>query len=179
MVEIAGLPKNLMEVIQMSSRVLRNALLSTALFGCLALPVANAATSTGTFFVRATVEPACEVDASTTDMNFNIIDLVNGNTATSTLAYRCTSGVAPDAALAYDFMTNGGTGVLNYTLYQDTTGPTGTVWDDTSTQTLPPGTGFNSVDTVTVYGEVTSAQATADGVENGIYVDEVTVTLTF
>ena len=118
----------------MSSRVLRNALLSTALLGCLA------------------------------------------NTATSTLAYRCTSGTAPEAALTYDFMTNGGTGVLNYTLYQDTTG---TVWDDTSTQTLPTATGFNSVDTVTVYGEVTSAEATADGVENGVYVDEVTVTLTF
>jgi spore coat protein U-like protein len=160
----------------MSSRVLRNALLSTALLGCLALPAANAATATGTFFVRALVEPACEVDASTTDMNFNTIDLVNGNTATSTLAYRCTSGATPEAALSYDFMTNGGTGVLNYTLYQDNTG---TVWDDSSTQTLPSATGFNSVDTVTVYGEVTSAEATADGVENGVYVDEVTVTLTF
>ncbi len=159
----------------MSSRVLRNALLSTAVAGLLSVPAAMAATATGGFQVLAEVQAQCEVDSSTTNMDFGVLSLTADNTATSTLAYRCTTGTTPDAALDWDVMTGAG-GSLDYALFQDTSG---TAWDTTSTQTLPAATGYNTADTVTVYGLVTAAQASADGVGVGSYVDNVTVTLTF
>ena len=63
----------------MSSRVLRNALLSSALVGFMSIPAANAAQVTDTFQVTATVEAECEVSA--TDLLFGTIDLQNGNSS--------------------------------------------------------------------------------------------------
>jgi spore coat protein U-like protein len=167
-----------MEVLQMSSFRLRLALLSAAVGALYAGPAAMAATTTGGFQVFAQVEAQCEVDSSTTDMDFGIVDVTAGATATSTLAYRCTTGTQPSAALDYDVMTSGAGGTLAYTLYQDS-GLT-TVWNSTATRALPAATGFASADTVTVWGEITTAQAQADGVSvGGDYVDDVTVTLTF
>lgn len=161
----------------MSSRVLRNALFSSALVGFFAVPSAMAATATGGFQVFAQVQAQCEVDSSTTDMDFGVVDVTAGATATSSLAYRCTTGTQPIAALDYDFMTGTG-GTLSYSLYQDA-GLT-TIWNTTTTQTLPAATGFASADTVDVHGEITTAQAQAAGVGVGAdYVDNVTVTLTF
>ncbi len=162
----------------MSSRVLRNALFSTALVGFCAVPTAMAATATGGFQVFAQIQAQCEVDSSTTNMDFGVVDVTIGDTATSQLAYRCTTGTQPIASLDYDFMTSSGGGTLAYTLYQDA-GLT-TVWNTTTTQTLPAATGFASADTVDVHGEITTAQAQAAGVSVGAdYVDNVTVTLTF
>ena len=161
----------------MKSHALRNGLLATALVGLSAAPAAMAATATGGFQVFAEVQAQCEVDASTTDMNFGVVDVTAGATATSTLSYRCTTGTTPIAALDYDVMTGTG-GTLGYTLYQDA--GLNTVWNSTTPQTLPAATGFASADDVTVYGEITTAQAQADGVGVGAdYVDDVTVTLTF
>ena len=138
-------------------------------------PAVMAATATGTFQVTAEVQAQCEVDTSTTDMDFGVVDVSTDNDAVSTLAYRCTTGTQPDAGLAYSQMSGTG-GNLAYTLYQDS-GRT-QVWDDTSTLTLPAASGFGTVDSVTVYGRVTAANASAAGVGND-YTDTVTVTLTF
>ena len=159
----------------MSSRVLRNALLSSALVGVLSIPAANAAQVTDTFQVTATVEAECEVSA--TDLNFGVIDLQTDNDSTTTVSYRCTAGTVATIGLTYGTMTNGAAGTLEYDLFQNATG---TPWDDASnTQTMPAATGFNRTETATVYGTVTSAQAQADGVEVGNYSDTVTVTLEF
>lgn len=141
----------------------------------LSASAAMAATSTGTFQVTAEVQAQCEVDTSTTDMDFGVIDVSTDNDATSTLAFRCTTGTQPVAGLAYTQMSGTG-GNLAYTLYQDS-GRT-QVWDDTSTLTLGPASGFGTVDNVTVYGRVTALNASAAGVGND-YSDTVTVTLTF
>ena len=162
----------------MSSRRLRLALLSTAVAALCAVPAAMAATATGGFQVFAQVQAQCEVDSSTTDMDFGTVDVTAGATATSTLAYRCTTGTQPIAALDYDVMTSGGGGTLAYTLYQDSS--RSTVWNSATPRTLPAATGFASADTVTVWGEITTGQAQAAGVSVGAdYVDDVTVTLTF
>lgn len=146
-------------------------------FLCLgAAPAAMAATATGTFQVTAEVQAQCEVDTSTTDMDFGVIDVTTVNNATSTLAYRCTSGTAPDAALTYTQMTGTG-GSLPYTLYQDSSRTV--VWAaGADSQTLPAATGYATADTVTVYGQVTAADAGSAGV-GADYADTVTVTLTF
>jgi spore coat protein U-like protein len=136
---------------------------------------ALAATVTGTFQVTAEVQAQCEVDTTTTDMDFGIIDVSANTDATSTLAYRCTAGTQPIAALGYSQMTGTG-GNLAYTLYQDS--GYGQVWNDTNTVTLDPASGFGTVDSVTVYGRVTALNASAAGVGND-YTDTVTVTLTF
>ncbi|UCC14120.1 MAG: spore coat protein U domain-containing protein [Gammaproteobacteria bacterium] len=148
---------------------------TATLTGILVIPAAMAATATGTFQVTAEVQAQCEVDTSTTDMDFGVIDVSADNDATSSLAYRCTAGTQPDAALTYSQMSGTG-GNLAYTLYQDA--PGGVVWSDTSTQTLPAATGFGTADTVTVYGRVTALNASIAGVGND-YSDTVTVTLTF
>ncbi|KPK61072.1 MAG: hypothetical protein AMJ59_03715 [Gammaproteobacteria bacterium SG8_31] len=143
---------------------------------CLAVaPAAMAATATGTFQVTAEVQAQCEVDTSTTDMDFGVIDVTTDNDATSSLAYRCTTGTQPVAGLTYSQMSGTG-GNLAYTLYQDA--PGGQVWDNTNTRTLPAATGFGTADTVTVYGRITALNAGAAGVGND-YTDTVTVTLTF
>ena len=141
----------------------------------LAGPAALAATATGTFQVTAEVQAQCEVDTSTTDMDFGVIDVSTDTDATSTLAYRCTAGTQPDAALAYSDMTGTG-GNLAYTLYSDLARTQ--VWNDTNTVTLDPVSGFGTADSVTVYGRVTALNASAAGVGND-YTDTVTVTLTF
>lgn len=159
----------------MSSRVLRNALLSSALVGFLSVPAAHAAQVTDTFQVTATVEAECEVSA--TDLDFGTIDLQTDNNSTTTVSYRCTAGTVPTIGLTYAAMTNGGTGTLAYGLFQNNTG---TPWDDaTNTQVMPAASGFNNLESATVYGTVTSAQAQANGVEVGNYTDTVTVTLEF
>jgi spore coat protein U-like protein len=89
----------------------------------------------------------------------------------------CTAGTVATIGLTYAAMTNGGTGTLAYGLFQNNTG---TPWDDaTNTQVMAAATGFNNLETATVYGTVTSAQAQANGVEVGNYTDTVTVTLEF
>jgi spore coat protein U-like protein len=159
----------------MSTRVLRKALLSSALVGVFSIPAANAAQVTDTFQVTATVEAECEVSA--TDLNFGTIDLQTDNDSTTTVSYRCTAGTVATIGLTYGTMSNGGTGTLAYGLFQN---DTGTPWDDSAnTQVMPAATGFNNLETATVYGTVTSAQAQADGVEVGNYSDTVTVTLEF
>ena len=136
---------------------------------------ALAATVTGTFQVTAEVQAQCEVDTTTTDMDFGIIDVSANTDATSTLAYRCTAGTQPTAALGYSQMTGTG-GNLAYTLYSDLARTQ--VWNDTNTVTLDPASGFGTADSVTVYGRVTALNASAAGVGND-YTDTVTVTLTF
>jgi spore coat protein U-like protein len=136
---------------------------------------ALAATATGTFQVTAEVQAQCEVDTSTTDMDFGVIDVSADNDATSSLAFRCTAGTQPVAGLDYDQMTGTG-GNLTYTLYSDS-GRT-QIWNTTNTVTLLPATGFGTADSVTVHGRVTALDAAAAGVGND-YTDTVTVTLTF
>ena len=158
----------------MSSRVLRNALLSSALVGVLSIPAAHAAQVTDTFQVTATVEAECEVSA--TDLDFGTIDLQTDNNSTTTVSYRCTAGTVATIGLTYAAMTNGSGGTLAYGLFQNNTG---TPWDDTNTQVMPAANGVHHLETATVYGTVTSAQAQANGVEVGNYTDTVTVTLEF
>ena len=77
------------------------------LLTCL-LTSSAALAATGTFQVTAEVQAQCEVDTATTDMDFGIIDVSANNDATSTLAFRCTAGTQPTAALAYTQMTGTG-----------------------------------------------------------------------
>lgn len=159
-----------------SVELIRAARIGAVTVVCLAAaPAVTAATATGTFQVTAEVQAQCEVDTSTTDMDFGVIDVSTDNDAVSTLAYRCTTGTQPDAGLAYSQMSGTG-GNLTYTLYQDS-GRT-QVWDENNELTLPAASGFGTVDSVTVYGRVTAANASAAGVGND-YTDTVTVTLTF
>lgn len=162
-------------------------LLASAVAAALVAPGANAATSTTTFSVGATVSDSCSVTAG--DLSFGTIDpLVNVTTAsdaTSTIDVTCANGTAYDVGLdaggstgattAARAMTGGtGTDLLNYSLYSDS-GRT-TNWGDVVDTDTVAGTGSGTAQTLTVYGRIPTGQNTAP---TGSYSDTITVTVTY
>jgi spore coat protein U-like protein len=142
----------------------------------------QAATTTTTFAVSATVLTTCEVVATPLVFgNYNptdVSDLDAANTATVT----CTTGTAYNvgldagtgsgATVSSRKMTSG-TDLLNYTLYQDAARTT--VWGETiGTNTVSATAGV--LPTVhNIYGKVVNGQ----NVPTGSYADTITVTVTF
>lgn len=149
---------------------------------------AQAATSTTTFDVGATVADSCSVSA--TALAFGSIDpLVNKTTATdatSTIDVTCANGTTYDVGLDAGQASGAtvttrqmasGTNLLNYALYSDSgrTANWGNTIDATTGDTVA-GTGTGAIQTLTVYGRVPSGQETAP---TGTYADTITVTVTY
>jgi spore coat protein U-like protein len=146
-------------------------------------PVAQAATTTGSFSVTATVLGVCTVGATT--LAFGNYTPSNGtpNDAGSTVNVTCNNGSAYTIALdagatagatvAARAMTSGANS-LSYALY--TTAGRTTVWGDGALSTVTQGgTGSGAQQNFTVYGRIPVNQY----VPAGSYSDTVTVTLTY
>lgn len=156
------------------------ALLTTAL-------VANASTITTTFAVTATVQKSCAVSAN--PLAFGTYTPGAGAlTANTTLAVRCTKttpftvalngGTTTGGTVAQRLM-GGGADTLQYNVY--TTAAFATVFGDgtgTSATVAGTGTGVNTPNTVTVYGQLpdTAANQAASPTNYG---DTITVTVTY
>ena len=143
---------------------------------------ANAATSSDTFQVTATVPDECTISA--TDLAFGSYSVTAGTAVdgSSSLSVTCSGGTAYEVSLdagvgsgatvAARKMTSG-SDTLDYTLYRDS-GRT-QVWGDTSGTNTLSGNGSGSGQTISVYGRITAAQTAAAG----SYTDTVTATITF
>ncbi len=155
----------------------------------LAAGVADAATTTTTFAVTATMNATCS--AAATALNFPAYTPGAGAvTATSTITLTCTNGSQPTVALnvgttAGDAFTQrlmaSGTNTLQYNLY--TTAALGNVWGDgtgtTKTVQVPaPSTGLGTPQTLTVYGQLPDSTTNRNAVP-GSYSDLITATVTY
>ncbi|UOA09793.1 spore coat U domain-containing protein [Methylobacter sp. S3L5C] len=144
----------------------------------------QAATTTSTFQVTATVNAACSVSA--TNLAFGIYNAsAAANDNTSTITMTCTK------ATAYDIGLNAGiasgatvtsrqmkhatlTDLINYSLYSNA-GYT-TNWGNTvSTDTVHVASASGAAELYTVYGRIASNQY----VTAGSYADTITVTVTY
>jgi spore coat protein U-like protein len=156
-----------------------------ALLAIAATTPGNAATSTTTFAVTATVLSGCTVAA--TDLAFGDYSSTapTPTDATNTLIATCSDGIT--YTLSGDAGTGAGAtvaarsmigavlgGKLNYLLY--TTASHTTLWGDGTLSTVTfGGTSTLVPQTYTVYGRIPIGQHSAAG----LYADLVTVTLTF
>lgn len=145
---------------------------------------AQAATTTTTFQVTATVNSACTVSA--TNLTFGIYDpSAAAHDDTSTVTVTCTkataydigldAGLAAGATVTTRKMQHGTlTDLLNYSLYSDA-GRT-TNWGNTvSTDTVHVASATGAAENHTVYGRI----ATGQYVTAGSYADTITVTVTY
>lgn len=161
------------------------ALSSLALFA--AVPAANAATTTNTFAVTATVNANCLVSATTLAFGTYIPSATaTVLDATSTVSVNCTrgttfnvgldAGTSSGATVASRAMTSG-SNLLPYQLYSNS-GRT-TVWGNTVGTDTVSGTGAGmgtpQVQSLTVYGRIPDTPTAAPGG----YTDTVTVTVTY
>lgn len=145
--------------------------------------VASAQTDSDMFLVTATVIDACQLTANNHDFgNYSSISATDLD-ATSTIEVTCTNGTSytvelnagttSGSTIAARLMTDG-SNTLGYNLY--TTSGRTTVWGDgTGASVTVAGTGSGSLQTLTVYGQVTAGQA----VPVGSYSDTVTATVNF
>lgn len=145
---------------------------------------AQAATTSTSFGVSASVSDSCSVSASALD--FGTIDVMaNIDTdATTTIDVTCSSstdynigldaGTATGASVTTRQMTDASSNALNYSLYSES-GRT-TNWGDTVGTDTVADTGSGSAQTHTVYGRVPSGQTSA---VVGSYSDTITVTVTY
>jgi spore coat protein U-like protein len=148
----------------------------------LATPV-QAATSTTTFQVTATVNPACSVAAS--NLAFGIYDpaAVDPTDGTTTLNVTCSNGtpyvvgldegVGQQATLTQRKLTATSQNFLFYALYVDA--GHSTVWGDTVGVNTVAGTGAGTLQSLTVHGRIPAQQV----VTPATFTDTITVTLTY
>ena len=140
-------------------------------------------TVTGTFNVRITIQPECEI-VSMTDLDFGTEGVLNTNVdSTNLINVRCTNGTPYTLALDAGTGTGatcasrlmvGPTGTVTYSIY--TTAARTTVWcDGTGGSSTQAGTGNGTTQPWTGYGRV-PAQTTP---EPDPYTDLITVSLTF
>jgi spore coat protein U-like protein len=154
------------------------------LTGLIALPSAQATTTSNTFTVQAVINAACNVSATT--LNFGNYDPTSGTAlnGTSTVNVYCTSGTPYTTSLNVgtgggSFVTRtiaSGGNALNYNLYRDSA--RSQVWGDGSGATFTvagTGAGLLTASPLTVYGEVTSGQDKPPGT----YTSVITVTVTY
>jgi len=134
-----------------------------------------------TFNVTASVAGSCTISA--TDVDLGAYDPGSASDGTGTITYQCTPGLSP--AISLDSgqngggnpndrqMSNGGSGLLGYNIYQDDT--FSTLWGDgTDGSSTDPVTADGNSDTVTAYVTAPSGQTL---VPSGSYTDTVTATI--
>jgi spore coat protein U-like protein len=156
----------------------------------LAVGAANAATTTATFQVTATVLARCSTSAAT--LAFGNYNPGGGNVdQTSNVTVNCTkntafnvglnAGLAPAATVTTRRMRSAGTPAeeLAYSLY--TTAARTINWGNTvGTDTLVgTGTGFGNALTYTVFGRVPDTAANQNALVAADYADTITVTVTY
>jgi spore coat protein U-like protein len=142
--------------------------------------VASAQTSTANMAVSADVSTVCSLD--TTPLAFGEMALTGATPGTATLSITCTGGGAYTVGLgnglhnvAAQRNLVSGVNILAYDLFQDPA--RGTRWGDAGAG-LVSGTGNAAVQTLTVYGSITTGQALV--ADNGTpYTDTILVTLTY
>jgi spore coat protein U-like protein len=158
---------------------------TTALIGLVVCQEAQAQTyqtTTATIAVTASVDPSCSVTA--TPLAFLTVPASTVVNSTATLNVTCTNGATYEVGLdnganaasgQRNLIVTGGSTLLAYNLYQDSTHTlpwTNTPGPGTS---VVQGTGSGSAQALTVYGQIPS---TASPV-SGVYTDTVTVTVYF
>ncbi len=144
---------------------------------------AQAATTTTTIAVTATVQPSCTVSA--TALAFGSYNPLSATPldGTSTITVNCTTGTVYTVGL--NAGTTGGATVttrqmllsanaLNYTLYRDS-GRTNNWGNTPGTDTPASATATTSAASLTVYGRIPALQ----NVPAGAYTDTVTVTVNY
>jgi spore coat protein U-like protein len=148
---------------------------------------ANAATTTATFQVSATVLKTCSVSAAALAFG----DYTPGSGASvgsTTINVNCTKSTAYTVALNGGTTTGGtiaqrllvnGTNTLQYNLYTSNTYAT-VFGDGTGTSVTQSGTGsgVSTANAVTVYGHILD-NATNQTAVPGAYTDTITVTVTY
>lgn len=144
---------------------------------------AQAATTTTTFPVTATVQTACSVSAN--PLAFGNYDPTSATAldASTTLSVLCTigtsftvglnAGTASGATVTTRRMTNGAN-TLNYALYRES-GRTNNWGNTPGTDTPPATTAPVGASSLTVYGRVPAGQ----NVPAGGYADTITVTVNY
>jgi len=155
---------------------------ATMLVSGAAISPLQAATSTSSFAVTATVLQTCIVAAS--PLAFGTYDpaATSPTDTTTTVLVTCTNGTAYNvglnagtgsgASVATRKMTSGGN-TIDYTMYSNS-GRT-TVWGNTVGSDTVSGTATGLAVTHTIYGRISALQSVAQGV----YTDTVTVTVTY
>lgn len=144
---------------------------------------AQAATSTTSFQVTATVNPACSVAAS--NLAFGVYDTASATPTdgTTTLNVTCSNGTpytvgldegtGQQATVAQRKLTATSQNFLVYALYVDAARTT--VWGETIGVNTVAGTGAGTLQSLTVHGRVPAQQT----VTPATFTDTITVTLTY
>jgi spore coat protein U-like protein len=142
----------------------------------------NAASTTTTFAVQATIAATCTINSAST-LNFGTQAVLAANVdQTSTLQVTCTNttpynigldaGTGSGASVAVRKLTSS-SNTLNYTLYSDS--GHSTVWGNTVSTDTVAGTGNGAGQSYTVYGRIPAQTTPAPG----NYTDTITVTVTY
>lgn len=148
----------------------------------LSLHAANAAVTTTTFPVTATVGSACSVAAANLDFGtYNPLS-PSPTSATTTITIQCTllsaytiglnAGTGSGATVAVRKMTKVAD-TLNYSLYQDAAHSL--VWGETIGIDTVAGVGTGLATPTTVYGLIPASQS----VNTGAYADTITVSVNY
>lgn len=129
----------------------------------------------GTFDVTATVQEVCSITAGNT-LAFGNYDPVAATavTGTTTVDVTCSNGMT-GTEVGLNFtgsMSDGGTGTLNYGLFQENTHTTS--WGDIAATDRQAVTADGTVKTLTVYGQIDADQTTAT---TGTYTETVTASV--
>jgi len=137
-------------------------------------------TATTHFNVKASVQKACNIGASS--LNFGAYSQAQIN-ASSTISITCTNtttytvgldaGTATGATVTSRKMTGPSGAVLTYKLFRDSARTLN--WGNTAGTDTVAGTGNGAVQSLTVYGQVGVAQ----NVRAGTYTDTITATITY
>ncbi|MGR9116062.1 MAG: Csu type fimbrial protein [Gammaproteobacteria bacterium] len=142
----------------------------------------QSATTTTTFQVTATINDTCVVSA--TDLAFGVFDPTATSDNTSTITVTCTQGTSysiglnagttSGATVTTRQMSDGGTGLLDYSLFSDAARTVN--WGDTvATDTVDVVSASGSPENHTVFGRIALGQFQPAG----NYSDTITVTVTF
>lgn len=151
---------------------------------CAGLGSAQAATATGTFQVKITITESCTVTAgsgSDIDLGSHVRSATGNFDNTNNISVNCSSGTPYKIGLKPSNNNNLGAGVLTlspntipYQLYSNS--GYSTIWGDTDPNRVSA-VGTGSAQTIAVYARVVGGGNT--NVPAGVYVDTVTVTVTY
>jgi spore coat protein U-like protein len=159
----------------------------TLALGAMSAGVANAATTTSTFAVTATVLATCSATATALPFG-TYVPGAGALTSNSTISVKCTkntgytialnAGTSSGGTLAQRLMASGANR-LQYNLY--TSGAFTTVFGDgtgTTQTSAGTGAGIATANTLTVFGQLPDS-ATNQAAIPGSYSDTITVTVTY
>lgn len=148
------------------------------------MPMAvSAQTATGSFDVRITIAPECQI-ISTETLDFGNAGVLTGDVdATAVLQVACTNttpynigldaGQGAGATTTTRQMTSASLDTISYRLFQDSARTIN--WGDTVDSDTQAATGNGAAQSFTVYGRVIAQTTPAPG----SYTDNVTVTVTY